>query len=449
MLRPLLPCVCLLLPSAALLGQDLTTEVQHESDRAVAMELGFQQLLAHAEATGEQLTQAKAAYVAADLAALQHPEPTTAPPGPAVATPTATTPANHDQASPTAMSAPDSGPPAAVLALLEHERVRLNALLATSPELTQALTTSSTAQPHAMSSALAALLAAVHAYDGLAERLQAAREHRDTLHGSITELTPKVAAQKAGEKKTRNQEILAKAQSDLDDLSAQIDAIATSEKDSIAAIAQFTGGAAADAVASARALIQRYQHALRLLADIHLLGKGLAGICAKPTVSAHGLVTRERVGSEAVRVLEGVDAVLEAGDRLTTGPGSWVSLTLQDGSHLTLGERSNLTIEVRDDKPCASLTSGVVRFLDQLGSRRILVRTPASVAAVRGTDFLCEQNAEQTVYRVHSGHIELSMNGLAPCDLGPGQRATIHGDGSVLVEKDADGYDLAVDGLDR
>lgn len=100
---------------------------------------------------------------------------------------------------------------------------------------------------------------------------------------------------------------------------------------------------------------------------------------------------------------------------LTTGANSFVTLTLADGSRVTLPSQSRVRIEaLRTLAPGGRLER---RFVVETGrgefevmprtrqEDRFLVRTPVAVAAVRGTEFLVAHDGGRSVVSVIAGEV--------------------------------------------
>ncbi len=96
------------------------------------------------------------------------------------------------------------------------------------------------------------------------------------------------------------------------------------------------------------------------------------------------------------------------GDQLRTREGTKMSIRLSDDSLLTLAEKTVITIDDQTLKPSGQNTSifslvlGKVRAIvsdryKEPGSR-FEVRTPTAVAGVRGTEFIAETTADNSVF---------------------------------------------------
>ena len=80
---------------------------------------------------------------------------------------------------------------------------------------------------------------------------------------------------------------------------------------------------------------------------------------------------------------------LEEGDRVATSSDSTAEIALDGGSLIALRESSDFTLEnTSKDASIFSLSLGsILAKIEKLGSRSLSVRSPTSVAAVRGTEF--------------------------------------------------------------
>jgi len=83
------------------------------------------------------------------------------------------------------------------------------------------------------------------------------------------------------------------------------------------------------------------------------------------------------------------DMPLEEGDRVTTSADSTAEISLDGQSLISLRENSDFTLEnTRKDASIFSLSLGsILAKIEHLGDRSMSVKSPTSVAAVRGTEF--------------------------------------------------------------
>jgi hypothetical protein len=94
-----------------------------------------------------------------------------------------------------------------------------------------------------------------------------------------------------------------------------------------------------------------------------------------------------------------------AGDRIASGPGSYVGIMLNDDTRLTIGPRSELVIREFEFTPGAN-TGGfwvaflkgtakvVTGFLATYAPERVLFTTPSGKIGVRGTEFVLDLEPE-------------------------------------------------------
>ena len=98
-----------------------------------------------------------------------------------------------------------------------------------------------------------------------------------------------------------------------------------------------------------------------------------------------------------------VAAGVQATDRIVTGPKSAASLTLRDGTVLSVGPDSVMDLSqfafnptTQDGNVLVSLLRGSLRMATGLIAKvkpeQVKVTTPTTVIGVRGTDFIVEEN---------------------------------------------------------
>ena len=92
------------------------------------------------------------------------------------------------------------------------------------------------------------------------------------------------------------------------------------------------------------------------------------------------------------------DMPLEEGDRIVTSADSTAEVALDGGSLITLDANSDFTLEnTQKSASIFALTLGsLLAKIQKLGSQSLRVRTPTSVAAVRGTEFGVDVEGEQS-----------------------------------------------------
>jgi len=91
------------------------------------------------------------------------------------------------------------------------------------------------------------------------------------------------------------------------------------------------------------------------------------------------------------------DTPVESGDRIETGPGSRAELALEPDSVLELQQNTSMTLDsLQEDDSWFGLELGsvIAKIKAHLGARKLQVRTPVAVCAVRGTEFGVEVGAD-------------------------------------------------------
>ncbi len=111
---------------------------------------------------------------------------------------------------------------------------------------------------------------------------------------------------------------------------------------------------------------------------------------------------------------------LEEGDRVVVAEGASAEVALDGGSLITVREKSDFKIE-KTEKADASFFLSVGSLLakiQKLSGQRLRVRTPAAVAAVRGTEFGIEVEGENSHVGVFDeGKVEVSGGVGGPPEL--------------------------------
>ena len=114
--------------------------------------------------------------------------------------------------------------------------------------------------------------------------------------------------------------------------------------------------------------------------------------------TARGSAFAERSGA---RVALAPGAKVNAGDRIVTGATGYLGLTMRDDTLLTLGPRTDISLEnyrfdakTHDGNFLLSLSKGVLSVVSGLIARRsqesFVVKTRVSTMGVRGTEFIVE-----------------------------------------------------------
>jgi hypothetical protein len=124
-----------------------------------------------------------------------------------------------------------------------------------------------------------------------------------------------------------------------------------------------------------------------------------------------------------------VDMPLEEGDRIVTSEGSTAEITLDGQSLITLQENSDFTLENTAKRESVfSLSLGsILAKIQKLGEQGMRIRTPSSVAAVRGTEFGIdvEGSEDSHVGVFDEGRVEVSGQGGGTQVLTPNQETSV------------------------
>jgi hypothetical protein len=123
-----------------------------------------------------------------------------------------------------------------------------------------------------------------------------------------------------------------------------------------------------------------------------------------------------------------VDMPLEEGDRVVTSEGSTAEITLDGQSLITLQENSDFTLEntARRESIFSLSLGSILAKIQKLGEQSMKIRTPSSVAAVRGTEFGVDVEGSQDshVGVFDEGRVEVSGHGATEV-LTPNQETSV------------------------
>lgn len=145
-------------------------------------------------------------------------------------------------------------------------------------------------------------------------------------------------------------------------------------------------------------------------------------------------------GTVEIKTLKGwktlsSDDILGPGELIRTGSDGFAEVMFDDGSRVNLHANSSFMLESRDGESSDyKLSLGRIKAqIERLGRRRYAVRTPTSVAGVRGTEFLLETTAEgDSALVVLRGEVEFGPAGKEQrISVHTGERAMLAADGSL------------------
>jgi hypothetical protein len=147
---------------------------------------------------------------------------------------------------------------------------------------------------------------------------------------------------------------------------------------------------------------------------------------ARVTAVTGEVVVHPAGGGDEVAADEGMP--LEEGDRIVTSADSTAEISLDGGSLIALSADSDFTLEnTRKDASIFSLTLGsLLAKIQKLGTQSLSVRSPTSVAAVRGTEFAVDVEGEQSHVGVFDeGRVEVKSQAGGTEVLTPNQETSV------------------------
>ena len=110
---------------------------------------------------------------------------------------------------------------------------------------------------------------------------------------------------------------------------------------------------------------------------------------------------------------------VSAGDRIKTGPRSMCDIELDDGSILHLAANSETKIEsldIKNDKNDSSFSlfiGKLIASVNKLKKTKMQIRTPVSVASLRGTEFAVDTTEKETEVGVFDGAVAVQNTELS------------------------------------
>ena len=152
---------------------------------------------------------------------------------------------------------------------------------------------------------------------------------------------------------------------------------------------------------------------------------GLAQSCDKPAatmMSVQGTVEAQQAGSAQWQPAK-LNATYCPGDTIRVLERSRADVALENGSVLRLNAKSTITLEGVKEKKTSliSLLKGAGHFFSR-GPRNLEVKTPFTVAGVRGTEFLVQVESDKTLLSIFEGAV-LASNEMGRLSLEAGQSA--------------------------
>jgi tetratricopeptide (TPR) repeat protein len=161
---------------------------------------------------------------------------------------------------------------------------------------------------------------------------------------------------------------------------------------------------------------------------VALAGDATASACAEPAatlVSLQGSVDVQRKGQSEWAIVA-LDDSFCPGDSLRTRSDSRADVLLGDQSVLRVRENTTLVVEgiTSESSYVLDLLQGAAHFFSRQGARNLEVKTPFTVAGVRGTEFSIDVSDSDAVVRVFKGSV-LAANSVGSLALADGQTAVV------------------------
>jgi len=147
---------------------------------------------------------------------------------------------------------------------------------------------------------------------------------------------------------------------------------------------------------------------------------------ARITSTTGEVVVHPASGGDEVEGVAGMP--LEQGDRIATSADASAEISLDGASLITLSENSDFTLEnTRKSASIFSLTLGsLMAKIQKLGTQSLSVRSPTSVAAVRGTEFAVDVEGDQSHVGVFDeGRVEVQGSAGGTEVLTPNQETSV------------------------
>lgn len=149
-----------------------------------------------------------------------------------------------------------------------------------------------------------------------------------------------------------------------------------------------------------------------------------------------GVVEHQKAGTSAWGIVQAPDTI-EAGDTVRTGPASMAEIYVKYGSKVRLGAGTTFVLkEASKDSTAMEVLVGKMQgWFRKALARKLSVRTPSAVCAIRGTSFEVEVNqAGETTWNLFTGNVQVTDNQNNVRDLAPHQRLTVTSSGAGQPE---------------
>jgi hypothetical protein len=148
-----------------------------------------------------------------------------------------------------------------------------------------------------------------------------------------------------------------------------------------------------------------------------------------------------RINRDGADMPAGMGTALQLGDVVTTGPGARLRLRFIDGSILTLGEKSRMSIDIFSIDATNNSRTVVLSMLEGIVSAAAAksgennfdyqIKTANAYTAVRGTKWIVSSLAGATAVYVLNGQVELGAASGQPALVNAGSWASVDAQGRL------------------
>jgi len=114
------------------------------------------------------------------------------------------------------------------------------------------------------------------------------------------------------------------------------------------------------------------------------------------------------------------EASLQEHDQIVTAEDAWVKITLNDQTHITIGQKAKLTIDsyqfnhTADSHASFTLGKGIFQAVSgaigKVARKNFHVQTPTATIGIRGTEFYVDARSEEEHYLCTRGVIVVKSN---------------------------------------
>lgn len=271
------------------------------------------------------------------------------------------------------------------------------------------------------------IVQAAHDVLEISDRIEPLKQRAIALGLKIARLQDTVNGQKDPGVKARNQALLDKARSLLNDLQGQIYALEGASASANVRLLDVTHVAdKQDALAAAARIRAGWNRASRQRDEALAMLFELRDIATTATLTSFGSISRRTLDGQIVPVVSGKPITILPGESILTGANSGVTVRFPDGSFVVLGATANFTFG--DGPTNSTLKTGLLHRIEHLlDPARKKINTPNFAIASRGTEYLLYTDEKETWCAVSSGQVAITgaTPGAKPLIVNAMQRATL------------------------